>query len=289
MFKYQYLEHEIKVIELKTKNIVLGLIIISTILFAGCVEKQIGGERDAHGCLGAAGYTWNESASACIRTWELTENQIKAAKIAVDHVGYEKNLTIIEVAVARCPGCFSVTLEKGKDRLKVQIDNWEVKEQSLTPDECIAQSGRTVNIVGDDTCEDNETNLGEVTGFISPNICCKKISNFQDCVDAGYPVMESYPRQCRTADDRAFTEGEVTCSAPTGESMSLFDAMLVCKDSECCSQVKEPYESFSHCNDNTGTWWIDLDIEKEGCFPECVVNIAEETAEINWLCTGLLG
>ena len=32
------------------------------------------------------------------------------------------------------------------------------------------------------------------------------ISSFDECVRAGYPVMESFPRQCRTPDGRNFTE-----------------------------------------------------------------------------------
>jgi hypothetical protein len=32
------------------------------------------------------------------------------------------------------------------------------------------------------------------------------ISSFQECIDAGYPVMESYPRQCRTSDGGYFVE-----------------------------------------------------------------------------------
>ena len=32
------------------------------------------------------------------------------------------------------------------------------------------------------------------------------ISSFQECVDAGYPVMESYPRQCNTPDWQNFVE-----------------------------------------------------------------------------------
>jgi len=32
------------------------------------------------------------------------------------------------------------------------------------------------------------------------------ITNFQDCVDAGNPAMESYPRQCRTPDGQHFVE-----------------------------------------------------------------------------------
>jgi len=30
----------------------------------------VGGDRDAHGCIGSAGYTWCAARSACIRTWE---------------------------------------------------------------------------------------------------------------------------------------------------------------------------------------------------------------------------
>ncbi len=32
------------------------------------------------------------------------------------------------------------------------------------------------------------------------------VENFDECVAMGYPVMESYPRQCRTPDGRTFTE-----------------------------------------------------------------------------------
>ncbi|HUT21980.1 MAG TPA: DUF333 domain-containing protein [Candidatus Bipolaricaulota bacterium] len=33
-----------------------------------------------------------------------------------------------------------------------------------------------------------------------------KISDFDECADAGYAIMESYPRQCRTEDGRLFVE-----------------------------------------------------------------------------------
>jgi hypothetical protein len=34
----------------------------------------------------------------------------------------------------------------------------------------------------------------------------KNIRSFKECVDAGYRVGESYPRQCFTPDGRNFTE-----------------------------------------------------------------------------------
>ena len=32
------------------------------------------------------------------------------------------------------------------------------------------------------------------------------ITNFEECAQEGNPIMESYPRQCRTADGKTFTE-----------------------------------------------------------------------------------
>lgn len=33
-----------------------------------------------------------------------------------------------------------------------------------------------------------------------------KANSFDECIKAGYPVMESYPRQCRTSDGKTFIE-----------------------------------------------------------------------------------
>jgi hypothetical protein len=135
-------------------------------------EQIVGGDKDEHGCIGSAGYIFDEEIGGCIRDWELDENQKKAAKIGVEALGL-KNPTIIEVLTARCPGCFAVTLEAGKSRIRLTLKDWLVVEQSMTPEECIDQGGRTVNIVGGSGCEAGEEQIGEVTGFISPNICCK--------------------------------------------------------------------------------------------------------------------
>jgi len=72
-------------------------------------EPSIGGERDEHGCLGAAGYLWNETELSCVREWV-----------------------------------------EGEARYQ--------------------------------------------------------ITNFYTCESAGYPVMESYPRQCRAPNGDVFVE-----------------------------------------------------------------------------------
>ena len=32
------------------------------------------------------------------------------------------------------------------------------------------------------------------------------VNNFEECIAKGYPVLESYPRQCRTPDGKIFVE-----------------------------------------------------------------------------------
>ena len=69
-----------------------------------------------------------------------------------------------------------------------------------------------------------------------------------------------------------------------GKTMTLSEAKQMALASECGDRLK----STSICNENTGTWWIDLDIETDICNPACVVYIAAERAVINWRCTGAI-
>lgn len=68
--------------------------------------------------------------------------------------------------------------------------------------------------------------------------------------------------------------------------MALNDAILIAMSSECTEEGILGIDA--NYNANTETWWIDLELEKEGCNPVCVVNVNTESAEINWRCTGLV-
>ena len=101
--------------------------------------ENVGGQRDEHGCLEPAGYTWNESVGACIREWELDDDQKRAAGIAVEYVGYEYATTITKVvSITGFEGSFEVTLEQGEDRdlFTVVIDNWTATEKTLKRHTC---------------------------------------------------------------------------------------------------------------------------------------------------------
>jgi hypothetical protein len=42
---------------------------------ADAEPRPIGGDRDAHGCLPAAGYSWCARENSCVRPWELAKDK----------------------------------------------------------------------------------------------------------------------------------------------------------------------------------------------------------------------
>jgi len=118
---------------------------------------------------------------------------------------------------------------------------------------------------------------------IYEEVIVDELITFKECVDSGNPIFDSYPRQCTTSDGRTFIE-EFCSKIDTQELLTLADAKQIAINSECGDNLQEP----SMCNQETGTWWIDLDIEKEGCNPVCVIDIVIREASINWRCAGLI-
>lgn len=91
-------------------------------------KSPIGGNRDEHGCLGSAGYNWNEDLGVCLREWELDDNQREAVKIAIQSLDYE--VTIIEVLDTQCLGCFEIRLQRNDNRemFNISMEDWKVIE-----------------------------------------------------------------------------------------------------------------------------------------------------------------
>jgi hypothetical protein len=82
------------------------------------------------------------------------------------------------------------------------------------------------------------------------------------------------------------------CQDKNGNKLTYVEALEIAQKSDCNKQANllitftENYQ----CNEITSTFWVDLNMnpEKNGCNPACVVNILNKTAEINWRCTGYL-
>jgi serpin B len=89
-----------------------------------------------------------------------------------------------------------------------------------------------------------------------------------------------------TPDQGGVVEPRPTEGPALAEAMSEEEARDIAASSECGKAGALLEDAFY--NDGTGTWWIDLDAEKEGCSPACVVNVRTGEAEINWRCTGAI-
>jgi putative hemolysin len=124
---------------MKNHIIIVGLI-LGVIFLIGCAKQPgqiVGNDRDEHGCIGSAGYTWDADVGACIRSWELNDDQKRAAKIAVAPLSYP--VTVTAVDVLKCVGCFNVHLQRNDNsqRMVVRLYNWEIRNTSNeTATEC---------------------------------------------------------------------------------------------------------------------------------------------------------
>jgi len=76
------------------------------------------------------------------------------------------------------------------------------------------------------------------------------------------------------------------CVQETADRISIQEAKSIAEASVCITEGNLT-DSYVY-NENTNTWWIDLDAQKEGCSPACVVSEETNAAEINWRCTGLM-
>ena len=242
---------------MKTGNYVLMLAATAAILLVcGCAQNNgpvtnvtnetrlIGGDRDVHGCLGPAGYSWNASIGACVREWELDASQRKAAGIAVAPLSYP--VTVVGVdSLDRCMDCYVVRLQRNDNQnmMEISVEDWKIVQQhetqSMSLDEAMriaagsdcVKEGKLLDtntynsythtwwidldaekkgcspacVVSEDT---RTAGINwRCTGLITPDTQPgKEIESFDDCVAAGYPIMESNPRQCSVPGDQTFTE-----------------------------------------------------------------------------------
>ena len=95
-------------------------------------QNVVGGDRDAHGCIGSAGYTWCEAKQKCLRPWEEPcEVNTTAGWINCNN---EKYGFTIKLPPSLFEGCFTQEQdfsEEGKEDLypwfESRIDFFRVK------------------------------------------------------------------------------------------------------------------------------------------------------------------
>ena len=99
------------------------------------------------------------------------------------------------------------------------------------------------------------------------------IESFEECAAAGNPVMESYPRQCRTEDGKHFTEVidtmlnyEEQCTGNGGQWLAEFNECEYISESQCSEMNGVFKECESACRHDP-----EAEICTAQCVPVCVI------------------
>jgi hypothetical protein len=99
------------------------------------------------------------------------------------------------------------------------------------------------------------------------------VESFEECVAAGNPVMESYPRQCRTDDGKSFVESvplplpvESQCKKYDGEWLSEWNECEYVSGQQCMTMNGDYYECESACRHDPNA-----EVCTEQCVPVCVI------------------
>ena len=110
---------------MKNKAFFVIALLISIILISISVlnqdPQQIGGDRDEHGCLIAAGYSYNETLGFCLREWEITGDQREAIEFSSQTIVTEYGLTVNRVENATCYKCFTIWYNKIDGQRSVDV------------------------------------------------------------------------------------------------------------------------------------------------------------------------
>ena len=59
----------------KVLSITLALISLSACSNKPETQPLAGGDKDAHGCIGSAGYLWCQKENKCVRPWKLAKDK----------------------------------------------------------------------------------------------------------------------------------------------------------------------------------------------------------------------
>lgn len=191
-------------------SLILMAFVILVMFTEGCVQ-QIGGEKDEHGCLIPAGYSWCEEKQKCLRTWE--ENCTELIGGQEDEHG-----CLIAAGYSWCDEkqkCIRPWEENCSDYTITETTN----ESCSNDSECVTP-GRYLML---SHCPYTSKCIEGKCVIICPfpfKPSNPEIESFEECTAAGYPVMESYPRQCKVPGGQTFIESpkitEQLCNSSRG-------------------------------------------------------------------------
>lgn len=219
------------------------------VLASGCVQMP-GGDRDGHGCIPSAGYSWCEEKQKCLREWE---EPCKGQMTGNDSDAH---------------GCKASAGYSWCESRQECVREWE------TP--CQMSLGEALGIAQSSQCA-QEGAVSEDGAVFNNNSMTWWLT-----LEADKPGCSP---ACVVYENRT-AEVNWRCTGLIPEQMTEEEARAIAETSDCMKEGNLTDEAYY--NNATRTWWVGTDIQKAGCSPMCVVSEDARTAEINWMCTGLL-
>ncbi|WP_336687893.1 hypothetical protein [Chryseobacterium bernardetii] len=73
------------------KPILFSMMFLGSLVFAQQKTPVLGGDRDVHGCIGSAGYTYSQIRNSCVRVFDQ--------KIKLKEVGSDKSYTTMTAVI----------------------------------------------------------------------------------------------------------------------------------------------------------------------------------------------
>lgn len=103
------------------KTILLGAMFLSSLAFTQQKSPVLGGDRDVHGCIGSAGYTYSQIKNVCVKVFaqkiKLKEVNSDKSSTSMTAVIFSKDMKRAEVFIPD-GNAKSIILEKeGKSKL----------------------------------------------------------------------------------------------------------------------------------------------------------------------------
>ncbi|MFZ5955655.1 MAG: hypothetical protein ACOYT4_04465 [Nanoarchaeota archaeon] len=128
-------------------------------------NETIGGQKDEHGCLIPAGYSWNSTLNACVREWELDKDERKAVLLA--SAEFSSSVTIEQVEYKNCTGCYNVHLKRNDndEKIMIKLKNWKLTAEG----EYICPDVKTIDCMPIVTRENQKYCSGEYHDWIAEN------------------------------------------------------------------------------------------------------------------------
>lgn len=107
--------------------IVLGAMFMGSLIWA----QTVGGDRDSHGCIGSAGYTYSQIKKDCVRVFEqkikLTEVAPKGSSTSMAAVIFSKDMKKAEVFIPDTDGESLILTRIGRGKI------WKKDDYVLVP------------------------------------------------------------------------------------------------------------------------------------------------------------